>query len=103
VTAVTLPLDSHSTPQLARHFRLQWEEAQQCHVLLYPEGMVKLSGSAAEIMNKINGLDNIDQIVTNLEAAFPGNDLRNDVIEFIQTAEQRGWIKLLQKTESTKS
>lgn len=100
---MTSPLDSHSTPQLARHFRMQWEEAQQCHVLLYPEGMVKLSGSAAEIMNKINGLDNIDQIVTTLESAFPGNDLRNDVMEFLQAAEQRGWIKLVSKTESAKS
>ncbi len=99
---MTSPLDSTTTPQLARHFRMQWEEAQQCHVLLYPEGMVKLSGSAAEIMNKINGLDNIDQIVIKLEAAFPGNDLRADVMEFIQTAEQRGWIKLMQKTENAK-
>jgi pyrroloquinoline quinone biosynthesis protein D len=103
VIAVTSPLDSKQIPQLARHFRLQWEEAQQCHVLLYPEGMVKLSGSAGEIMNKINGLDNIDQIITKLETAFPGNDLRNDIIEFIQTAEQRGWIKLLHKTESAPS
>lgn len=100
---MTSPLDSNNTPQLARHFRMQWEEAQQCHVLLYPEGMVKLSGSAAEIMNKINGLDNIEQIIVKLETAFPGNDLRNDVIEFIQTAEQRGWIKLMQKSEGATS
>jgi pyrroloquinoline quinone biosynthesis protein D len=103
VIAVTSPLDTQQVPQLARHFRMQWEEAQQCHVLLYPEGMVKLSGSASEIMNKINGLDNIDQIIIKLETAFPGNDLRADVVEFLQTAEQRGWIKLLHKTESAAS
>ena len=29
-------------PALGRGFRLQWEPAQKAHVLLYPEGMVKL-------------------------------------------------------------
>ena len=29
------------TPRLGNLFRFQWEPAQQCHVLLYPEGMVK--------------------------------------------------------------
>ena len=30
--------------ELQRHFRFQWEPAQQNYVLLYPEGMVKLPG-----------------------------------------------------------
>ena len=37
-------------PGVARHFRLQWEEAQGAWVLLYPEGMVKLNQSAGEIL-----------------------------------------------------
>ena len=36
-------IDPVSIPQLNKHFRLQWEEAQDCYVLLYPEGMVKLN------------------------------------------------------------
>jgi pyrroloquinoline quinone biosynthesis protein D len=32
--------------ELARHYRFQWEPAQNAFVLLYPEGMVKLGGSA---------------------------------------------------------
>ena len=35
------------------NYRLQFEEAQQCHVLLYPEGLVKLSDSAAERIKQI--------------------------------------------------
>lgn len=100
---MTSPPDSSHVPQLARHFRMQWEEAQQCHVLLYPEGMVKLSGSAGEIMKKINGLDNIEQIVSKLESAYPGNDLRADVIEFLQIAEQRGWIRMLPQQDKIDS
>ncbi len=30
-------------PRVGAGFRLQWEPAQDCHVLLYPEGMVKLN------------------------------------------------------------
>ncbi len=37
-------------PRLKKLFRLQWEPAQDAHVLLYPEGMVKLNPSAAQIL-----------------------------------------------------
>ena len=33
--------------------RLQWEPAQEAHVLLYPEGMVKLNGSAGAILSAL--------------------------------------------------
>ena len=45
----------HDVPRVGPGFRLQWEAAQDCHVLLYPEGMVKLNGSAGEIMARCDG------------------------------------------------
>jgi hypothetical protein len=42
-------------PRHRRHFRFQWEPAQGCHVLLYPEGMVKLNQSAGEILKRCDG------------------------------------------------
>ena len=42
-------------PRIGRGFRLQWEPAQDCHVLLYPEGMVKLNQSAGEILKRCDG------------------------------------------------
>ena len=47
-------------------FRVQWEEVQNCHVVLYPEGMVKLSQSAGEIMKRINGKKSIIDIITDI-------------------------------------
>ncbi len=35
--------------------RLQWEEAQQKNVILYPEGMVELNQSSAEILKLCDG------------------------------------------------
>ena len=43
-------------PAIGRGLRLQWEPAQNAHVLLYPEGMIKLNGSAGEIMKRCDGV-----------------------------------------------
>lgn len=79
-------------PKLSRLFRLQWEEAQNNYVLLYPEGMVKLNQSAAEILKRCDGERDIATIVSNLEASFSTTDLDADVREFLQLAKERGWI-----------
>ena len=82
--------------ELERQYRFQWEAAQNSHVLLYPEGMIKLSGSAGEIMKCIDGKTTAAGIVERLEQAFPGNDLRQDVMDFLEVAHGRGWIRAKQ-------
>jgi pyrroloquinoline quinone biosynthesis protein D len=79
-------------PAISARSRLQWEVAQQSHVLLYPEGMVKLSYSAAEILKRVDGLAAVADIIATLELTYPGADLRTDVVEFLNTAYERGWI-----------
>ena len=78
--------------ELGRQFRLQWEQAQQAYVLLYPEGMVKLSQSAGEILKRIDGKLSVAAVVKNLEQAFPGANLHQDVMNFLEVAYERGWI-----------
>jgi len=78
--------------ELGRQFRLQWEQVQQAYVLLYPEGMVRLSQSAGEILKRIDGKLPIADVVKNLEQAFPGADLRQDALNFLEVAYDRGWI-----------
>jgi len=87
-------LMSDDIPAIPPRCRLQWEPAQNAHVLLYPEGMVKLSQSAAEILKQVDGVRTLSAILVSLEQAFPGADLRSDVIEFLTTAYDRGWIVL---------
>ena len=79
-------------PTISNKFRLQYEQAQSAWVLLYPEGMVKLSATAGEIMRRIDGKITVDALVAELEAAFPGAALRQDVLDFLQEAHGRGWI-----------
>ena len=79
---------------IAPGFRLQWEEAQGAHVLLYPEGMVRLSESAGAILSRCDGKHTLHGVVTSLEKAFPGADLEGDVVEFLEIALGKGWIVL---------
>ena len=80
-------------PVLNRRFRMQWEEAQQAHVLLYPEGMVRLNQSAAEILKRCNGVATVDEIIVDLQAAFGAEDLRGDVLDLLAHAQEKDWIR----------
>jgi len=79
-------------PALSRVFRMQWEEAQNNYVLLYPEGMVKLNGSAAEILKRCDGTRSVPAIVAELEEAFSTRGLQDDVDAFLHAAGERGWL-----------
>ena len=93
----SVPLESSfalgDVPEIARSFRFQFEEAQSAWVLLYPEGMIRLSPSAGEIMKRIDGKTSVEALIADLEAAFPGGELRRDVLEFLEVAHGRGWIE----------
>ena len=79
--------------QFSPMHRLQWEEAQQKDVILYPEGMVELNQSSAEILKLCDGTRNRDQIVVDLEEKFSTTGLKNDITSFLDVALNNGWIK----------
>ena len=83
-----------SRPRVAPGFRLQWEPAQECHVLLYPEGMVKLNQSAGEILKRCDGAKDVNAIVSDLEDSFGATGLRDDVLAFLAIAMQQRWVEL---------
>jgi pyrroloquinoline quinone biosynthesis protein D len=88
----TALLDS-DVPVLAPTFRFQWEEVQGCWVILYPEGMVKLSPSAAEILKRCDGARTVAALLEDLKSAYPGADLEGDVRKFLEDAHEHGWIR----------
>lgn len=82
-------------PKLRRGFRLQWEPAQSCHVLLYPEGMIKLNDSAGEILKQVNGEHSVAQIIDELRGRFPDvPGLDEDILAFMEVANAQFWIEL---------
>jgi pyrroloquinoline quinone biosynthesis protein D len=87
-------VDTAARPAIGGGFRLQWEPAQEAHVLLYPEGMVKLNQSAAAILTRCNGARTVAEIVTELERAYSAPGLTPDVCAFIALAVERTWLEL---------
>ncbi|MDB5972073.1 MAG: pyrroloquinoline quinone biosynthesis protein PqqD [Hydrocarboniphaga sp.] len=91
--AIDAALLLDARPRIARGLRLQWEPAQDAHVLLYPEGMVQLNASAGEILKRCDGERDVTAIVAELEQAFEVEDLQQDVLAFLQLATAQRWIE----------
>jgi pyrroloquinoline quinone biosynthesis protein D len=86
--------NAESIPALALGYRFQWEPVQDCHVLLYPEGMVKLNGPAAEILKRINEKkQTVSELIVELKEAFNGAELDDDVYQFLEEAYNNDWIR----------
>jgi pyrroloquinoline quinone biosynthesis protein D len=88
------PISGASIPAVDRRFRLQWEAAQNAHVLLYPEGMIKLNTSAGEILKRCDGQATLADITASLEQSFAASALSADVIAFIALAVDKKWVTL---------
>ncbi len=85
-------IDAAVQPKVGPGFRLQWEPAQDCHVLLYPEGMVKLNASAGEILKRCDGTRSVAAIVAELETAFSAQGLESEVLAFVEMAGRQRWL-----------
>ena len=83
-----------SRPTIARGLRLQWEAAQDAHVLLYPEGMVKLNSSAAAILSRCDGRRTVSEIVSDLETKYGASGWGGDVAAFVKLALERNWVEI---------
>ncbi|MGR2740005.1 pyrroloquinoline quinone biosynthesis peptide chaperone PqqD [Billgrantia sp. Q4P2] len=89
-------IESATIYRLRPGWRLQWEEAQGRHVLLYPEGMVQLNDSAGAILTQLDGQRDVANVVANLQARFPDAPaaaIEQDVHEFLLDAARQGWIQ----------
>lgn len=90
-----VPVDLTAIPTLRPGYRLQWEPAQNSHVLLYPEGMIRLNPPAAAILSRCDGQLCIGDLIVALTVEYPDETgLAEDVHEFLDIARQHGWIEL---------
>lgn len=88
-----MTINPNQTIKFSPTHRLQWEEAQQKNVILYPEGMVELNQSSAEILKCCDGTRKLDQIIADLEQKFATTGLANDITAFLEVAFKNGWIQ----------
>jgi pyrroloquinoline quinone biosynthesis protein D len=90
-----MSFDRSKKPTWRQGYRYQYEPAQKGHVLLYPEGMIKLNDSAALIGGLIDGERSVAAIIGELEQQFPGvPELGEDIEQFMAVARAEHWIEL---------
>jgi pyrroloquinoline quinone biosynthesis protein D len=79
-------------PRLVTGARLRYDEVREEHVLLVPEGVVRLNPTAAEVLELCDGKRSLDDIVGELSARYDGADLGDDVRELVDALAQRGLV-----------
>lgn len=90
-----MSIDINKPLSFSSQHRLQWEDAQQKYVILYPEGMVELNQSSAEILKLCDGSRTLSQLISALEAQFATTGLTDDITAFVEVAFKNGWINQL--------
>jgi pyrroloquinoline quinone biosynthesis protein D len=79
-------------PRLVTGARLRYDEVREEHLLLIPEGAVRLNPTAAEVLELCDGERSLDDIVGTLSARYDGADVRDDVRELLDAMAQRGLV-----------
>jgi pyrroloquinoline quinone biosynthesis protein D len=79
-------------PRLVTGARLRYDEVREEHLLLVPEGAVRLNPSAAEVLELCDGQRTVDEIVDVLSARYDGADLGADVRELVDGMAERGLL-----------
>lgn len=78
-------------------FIFRWEESQDAHVLLYPEGVVKLNDTGAIILEHCTGEHTVEQMINKITKKYNGSErdqVAKGVINFLEVSNGKGWIKL---------
>ena len=89
-----MTIDTKNIYKIAAHHRFQWEKAQDCYVILFPEGMVKLNGSAGEVLNLVNGEADVESITEILSKKFSdAPNIAKDIEGMIELALEKAWIE----------
>jgi pyrroloquinoline quinone biosynthesis protein D len=79
-------------PRLVTGARLRYDEVREEHVLLIPEGAVRLNPTAAAVLELCDGERSLDAIVGALSARYEGADLHDDVVELVDAMAQKGLV-----------
>jgi pyrroloquinoline quinone biosynthesis protein D len=79
-------------PRLATGARLHYDKVREEHLLLVPEGAVRLNPSAAEVLELCDGERSLDEIVGVLAARYEGADLGADIRELVDGMAERGLL-----------
>jgi pyrroloquinoline quinone biosynthesis protein D len=79
-------------PRLVTGARLRYDEVREEHLLLIPEGAVRLNPTAAEVLSLCDGERSLEEIATALSVRYSGADVTDDVRELLGGLGERGLV-----------
>jgi pyrroloquinoline quinone biosynthesis protein D len=81
-----------SHPRLVAGARLRYDEVRKEHLLLVPEGAVRLNPTAAEVLEMCDGERSLEQIVAALATRYDGADVAGDVRGLLDAMTAKGLV-----------
>jgi len=81
-----------SRPRLADGARLTYDDVREEHLLLIPEGAVRLNETAAHVLELCDGERSLEEIAKALSARYSGVDVTDDVRDLLQGLGERGLV-----------
>jgi coenzyme PQQ biosynthesis protein PqqD len=81
-----------SHPRLATGARLRYDDVRDEHLLLIPEGAVRLNPTAVAVLELCDGERTMEEIVSALSERYGGADIGDDVQQLVTALEQRGLV-----------
>lgn len=79
-------------PRLHPKARLQRDDVRGADVLLYPEGLVTLNATGAEILKLCDGTRSLADIIGTLEQRYATTGLAADVAAFLDGLAAKGLV-----------
>ena len=79
-------------PRLVDGARLQYDDVREEHLLLIPEGAVRLNETAAHVLELCDGERSLDEIAAALSERYAGADVAEDVRELLGGMGERGLV-----------
>ena len=90
-----LIVDGETKPNLPRHVKLRHDAGRGRWIMLAPERVLQPDDVSVEILKLCDGSRSIDELSQVLaeEYSAPVDEIRKDVIEFVQDMADRGYIE----------
>jgi len=79
-------------PRLVDGARLQYDDVRQEHLLLVPEGAMRLNETAAHVLELCDGERSLDDIAAALSQRYAGADVADDVRDLLGGMVQHGLV-----------
>ena len=91
------PINPEDRFEIRPPFMFRWEDSQDAHVLLYPEGIVKLNKSGGDTLSLCDGKTSVAELIETLINTYDASAedvIRNGVMHFLEVSRGKGWIRI---------